>query len=153
MIKLPYLHRFRKKNHTTTVVPTKSDSDVIVCLQLLSETFTCTLHFCLHESIDHLPLNPADTINTQVIYLFEVLDNFVNKTLRHYLFWLAGQYTLAMSIVYFGQQAKIVFNILILTSKNKLNESTCTFLFTSEKKTDALETDKGRPEKQSTFFC
>ena len=27
-----------------TVVPTKSDSDVIVCLQLLSETLTCTLH-------------------------------------------------------------------------------------------------------------
>ena len=27
----------------TTVVPTKSDSDVIICLQLLSETLTCTL--------------------------------------------------------------------------------------------------------------
>ena len=32
--------------------PTKSDSDVIVCLQLLSETLTCTLHFCLRNSID-----------------------------------------------------------------------------------------------------
>ena len=28
----------------TTVVPTKSDSDVIFCLQLLSETLTYTLH-------------------------------------------------------------------------------------------------------------
>ena len=27
-----------------TVVPTKSDSDVILCLQLLSKTLTCTLH-------------------------------------------------------------------------------------------------------------
>ena len=26
----------------STVVTTKSDSDAIVCLQLLSETFTCT---------------------------------------------------------------------------------------------------------------
>ena len=27
-----------------TVVPTKSDSDVIFCLQMLSKTLTCTLH-------------------------------------------------------------------------------------------------------------
>ena len=27
-----------------TVVPTKSDSDVIICLQLLSKTLTRTLH-------------------------------------------------------------------------------------------------------------
>ena len=27
-----------------TVVPTKSDSDVIFCLQLLSKILTCTLH-------------------------------------------------------------------------------------------------------------
>ena len=27
-----------------TVVPTKSDSDVIFCLKLLSKTLTCTLH-------------------------------------------------------------------------------------------------------------
>ena len=29
---------------TCTVVPTKSDSDVIFCLQFLSKTLTCTLH-------------------------------------------------------------------------------------------------------------
>ena len=29
---------------TFTVVPTRSDSDVILCLQLLSNTLTCTLH-------------------------------------------------------------------------------------------------------------
>ena len=28
----------------TTVVPTKSDSDVLFCLQLLSKTLTCTHH-------------------------------------------------------------------------------------------------------------
>ena len=27
----------------STVVPTKSDSDVIICLQLLSKTLTCTV--------------------------------------------------------------------------------------------------------------
>ena len=32
------------KMRESTVVLTKSDSDVIVCIQLLSETFTCTLH-------------------------------------------------------------------------------------------------------------
>ena len=29
-----------------TVVPTKSDSDIIFCLQLLSKTPTCLLHSC-----------------------------------------------------------------------------------------------------------
>ena len=41
-----------------TVLPTKSDSDVILCLQLLSKTLTCTLHLSKHESIDHLCINP-----------------------------------------------------------------------------------------------
>ena len=41
-----------------TVVQTESDSDVIVCLQLLSEILTCTLHFCLRETIDHMCINP-----------------------------------------------------------------------------------------------
>ena len=30
--------------NTCTVVPTKSDSDVIFCLQFLSKTLNCTLH-------------------------------------------------------------------------------------------------------------
>ena len=29
---------------SSTVVPTRSDSDVILCLQLLSTTLTCSLH-------------------------------------------------------------------------------------------------------------
>ena len=41
-----------------TVVPTKSDSDVILCLQLLSKTLTCTLHLSLHESIDYFCVYP-----------------------------------------------------------------------------------------------
>ena len=30
--------------HNTTVVPTKSDSDVMFCLQLLSKSLTSTVH-------------------------------------------------------------------------------------------------------------
>ena len=41
-----------------TVVPTKSDSDVKLCLQLLSKTLTCILHLSKRESIDHLCINP-----------------------------------------------------------------------------------------------
>ena len=40
------------------VVPTKSDSDVILCLQLLSKTLTCTLHLSMCESNNHLCINP-----------------------------------------------------------------------------------------------
>ena len=36
---------------TGTVEPTKSDSDISFCLQLLCKTFTCTLHLCLGESM------------------------------------------------------------------------------------------------------
>ena len=45
-----------------TVVPTKSDSDVILCLQLLSKTLTCTLYLSISESIDHLCINPIQWI-------------------------------------------------------------------------------------------
>ena len=41
-----------------TVVPTKSDCDVIFCLQLLSKTLTCILHLSAHELIDHFCINP-----------------------------------------------------------------------------------------------
>ena len=40
-----------------TIVPTKNDSDVVLCLQLLSKTLTCTLHLSIRESIDHLCIN------------------------------------------------------------------------------------------------
>ena len=33
------------EGNTDTVVPTKSDRDVILCLQLLSKILRCTLHF------------------------------------------------------------------------------------------------------------
>ena len=49
---------FDKRINTCTVMPTKSDSDVILCLQLLSKTLACTLHLSWHESIDHLCINP-----------------------------------------------------------------------------------------------
>ena len=41
-----------------TVVPTKSDSDIIFCLKLLSKTLNCTPLLSLGESIDHLCINP-----------------------------------------------------------------------------------------------
>ena len=47
-------------------MPTKSDSDVILCLQLFSKTLTCALVLSLRESRDNLCI--ADRINTQVIY-------------------------------------------------------------------------------------
>ena len=40
------------------VVPTKNDSDIVPCLQLLSKTLTCTLHLSYCESLDHLCINP-----------------------------------------------------------------------------------------------
>ena len=43
---------------TITVVPTKSDSDDIFCLQLLCKTLTCTLHLRLRESVYHLGIHP-----------------------------------------------------------------------------------------------
>ena len=39
-------------------MPTKSDSDEIFSLQLLSKTLTCTLKLSLRESRDHLYINP-----------------------------------------------------------------------------------------------
>ena len=41
-----------------TVLPTKSDTDEIFCLQLLSKTFICTFILSLRESRDHLCINP-----------------------------------------------------------------------------------------------
>ena len=38
------LLKFLKKVKVCTVMPTKSDSDAILCLQSLSKTLTCTLH-------------------------------------------------------------------------------------------------------------
>ena len=45
-----------------TVVPTKSVSGGILCLQLLSKTLTCTFHLGICESIDHLCINPIHRI-------------------------------------------------------------------------------------------
>ena len=46
-----------KTEGLTTVLPAKSDSDVVFCLQLLRKSLTCTLHLSLYESIDHLCIN------------------------------------------------------------------------------------------------
>ena len=42
----------------TTVMPAKSESGVVFCLQFLSKILTCTLHLSLCESIYHLCINP-----------------------------------------------------------------------------------------------
>ena len=64
------------------VVSTKNDSDVILCLLLLSKTLTCTLHLSMRESIDHLCINPILWIG--LIHKRSIdsksLNNFVNKT-------------------------------------------------------------------------
>ena len=41
----------------SAVVPANSDSDVVLCLQLLSKTLTRTCHLSCGESIDHLCIN------------------------------------------------------------------------------------------------
>ena len=45
-----------------TVVPTKSDSDLIFCLQLLSKSLTFTIHLSYRESTDHLCIHPIPWI-------------------------------------------------------------------------------------------
>ena len=55
-LKIRYLAAPQATVHT--VVPTKSNNDVILCLQLRSKTLTSTLHFSICESIDHLCINP-----------------------------------------------------------------------------------------------
>ena len=55
------LQMFNTNTHSDnifTVVPTKSDSDEMFCLQLLSKQLTCTLHLTKRESTDHLCINP-----------------------------------------------------------------------------------------------
>ena len=47
-----------KTHKKLTIVATWSDSDVLLCLQLLSKKLTCALHFIKCESIDHLCINP-----------------------------------------------------------------------------------------------
>ena len=46
----------------STLMLTKSDSDVILCLELLSKTQTRTLHLSYRELIDHLYINPILSI-------------------------------------------------------------------------------------------
>ena len=55
-IKLPTETTTRKKG--STILPAKSDSDVVFCLQLLSKTLTCTLHMSKCKSMDHMCINP-----------------------------------------------------------------------------------------------
>ena len=41
-----------------TVLPAKSDSDILFCLQLFNKILTCTLHLSYCESIYHMCINP-----------------------------------------------------------------------------------------------
>ena len=50
------------KTRLSTVVPNKRDSDVILCLQLISKTLACTLYISIRQSIDHLCFNPIHRI-------------------------------------------------------------------------------------------
>ena len=53
-----YQLRMDRRSVTSTVVPTKSESNVILCLQLLSKTLMCTLPLRSQEWIDHFCINP-----------------------------------------------------------------------------------------------
>ena len=44
VLHLPYFFLSSENSYFSTAVPTKSDSDIIFCLQLLSKTLPCTLH-------------------------------------------------------------------------------------------------------------
>ena len=60
-----------ENTNVTTVVPTKSDSDTLLCLQLPSKTLTCTLTSLELTRIDRSLVfvsYPQDRIITQVIY-------------------------------------------------------------------------------------
>ena len=50
--------RYCPYNKLATVVPTRSDSYVLFCLQFLSKTLTFSLHLGCRESIDNLCINP-----------------------------------------------------------------------------------------------
>ena len=86
-LKLTYMDR-------STVVPTKSDSDVVLCLQLLRKNInlytppelTRINRLLVYQSY------PVDRINTHVTYRFYIPDNLANKTRGHCHSWLAGQY-------------------------------------------------------------
>ena len=58
LLGLLYSHYYPGYLQDSTVVLTKSDSDLIFCLQLLSQILNCTLHLSLRESIDHLCIYP-----------------------------------------------------------------------------------------------
>ena len=46
------------KVYLTTVLPAKSDSDIIFLLIIVRKTIMCTLHLSYWELIDHLCINP-----------------------------------------------------------------------------------------------
>ena len=58
MIRLKFRYLAAPQATVHAVVPTKSDNDVILCLELRSKTLTCTLHLSICESIDRLCINP-----------------------------------------------------------------------------------------------
>ena len=55
ILRILWTHHYKT---SFTVVPTKSDSDVALCLQLLSQTPTYAHNLSLCESIDHLCIHP-----------------------------------------------------------------------------------------------
>ena len=63
-----------------SVMPTKSDSDVIFslfCLQYLSKTFTCTLHLTNRESNYYSTFIRLDGLICRLIILFAYLSKLM----------------------------------------------------------------------------
>ena len=64
----------------STVLPVKDNSDVILCLQLLNKTLTCTLHLRIRESIGHMCIL-VDRINTNLIMFGIILKSYLSSML------------------------------------------------------------------------
>ena len=76
----------KRLNSRSTVVPTKSDSDVIFCLQLPSKILTCSFYLRKGKSIDHLCINSRSTVvstksDSDAILCLQLLSKILTCTL------------------------------------------------------------------------
>ena len=99
--------------HDSTVVPTKSDSDEILCLQLLSKPLACKRHLSWRESIDHLCINPILRIG--LIHKWSIdHKSLITLSTNHevtvtlgwqdsaYIYWKGEWFVLALSLMTFN---------------------------------------------------
>ena len=108
------------KNLPSTVMPTKSDSDVILCSQLLSKTLTCKLHLSILKLIAHSCINPILWIG--LIHKWSINSTDVSKmdenrckqTLASLPFW--GIQVVLIYSYYESTTEKLHMNVVVNTS-------------------------------------